>query len=188
MGVVLVQMTLVLVQMGVVQLGVVQLGVVQTGVDLQYKCTMMQLMLMDVNMIAQHIPKNSYKKHLAPLCFLFGEKRLFLHFKADKDTTSQGLRQSFSSKIPEAVADCSSGGDGEYRGTHSYRLMREGCSVSAAHKIDRSSILNILGLLNNYLVDFSNGLLKKCVNLCRDKSRQNSTQVCGENVKFTLKL
>ena len=62
LGVVLVQMTLVLVQMGVVQLGVVQLGVVQTGVDLQYKCTMMQLMLMDVNMIAQHIPKNSYKK------------------------------------------------------------------------------------------------------------------------------
>ena len=40
MGVVLVQMTLVLVQMGVVQLGViqlgvVQLGVVQTGVDLK---------------------------------------------------------------------------------------------------------------------------------------------------------
>ena len=30
--------------------------------------------------------------------------------------------------------------------------------------------------------------VKKCVNVCRDKIWHNSAKICGQNVKFTLKL
>ena len=42
--------------------------------------------------------------------------------------------------------------------------------------------------LNIYVADFSKGLLKKCVNACRDKRAKIVRKSLGENVRFTKKL
>ena len=42
--------------------------------------------------------------------------------------------------------------------------------------------------LNIYVADFSKGLLKKCVNACRDKCVKIVRKSLGKNVQFTKKL
>ena len=43
-------------------------------------------------------------------------------------------------------------------------------------------------VLNIYIADFSKGLLKKCVNACRDKCVKIVSESLGKDVQFTKKL